>query len=155
MSIYSAIREDVRGCHAVAVRPVCYPRSWLCILAVSAATASASVAAEVVFVKADAQGTNDGSSWENAYLDLQDGLDHAEASGGAVNEIWTAAGTYRPSKRTDPDDPRSATFQLLNGLGIYGGFAGWENDRDQRDGSAGSTVLSGDLADDDDRDFAN
>lgn len=66
-------------------------------------------------VDAHASGADDGGCWEDAYVDLQDALDHAEASGGRVTEIWVAAGTYRPTKRTEPDDSRSVISTEASG----------------------------------------
>ena len=117
--------------------------------------AGAALAQPVVYVDAGATGANDGSSWTDAYADLQAALDAAEASGGLIREIWVANGTYKPSKRTDPDDPRSATFQLIDGVALYGGFAGSEASVDERDIDTNSTVLSGDFNGDDQPDFAN
>ncbi len=71
-----------------------------------------------------------------AYTDLQTAL--AAATSG--DEIWVAAGTYRP----DPSD-RTKSFLMKNGVGIYGGFAGGETMRSQRDPSVNVTTLSGDI----------
>ncbi|MBN1491444.1 MAG: hypothetical protein JXA69_16145 [Phycisphaerae bacterium] len=103
----------------------------------------------IVYVDAHATGANNGTSWMDAYPSLQDALTTAAASGGTVTEIWAAVGTYRPSAQTDPSDPRSATFQLIDAVAIYGGFAGGETNRDDRDPAANVTIVSGDLADDD------
>ncbi|MCH8148723.1 MAG: hypothetical protein IH987_12125, partial [Planctomycetes bacterium] len=81
--------------------------------------------AGVLFV--DAAGATpepDGSSWVKAYRDLQEALDHAENAAGAIHRINVAAGTYYPSKETVPGNPRSASFQLINGVAIYGGYPG-------------------------------
>lgn len=91
-------------------------------------------------------GTGDGSSWSNAYGNLQTALDDAEPN----DSIWVAQGTYKPTQLFDPCDPRSATFQMKNGVGIYGGFSSvgdpnWEH----RDWEEYETVLSGDLLGDD------
>jgi len=94
----------------------------------------------VLYVDDDATGANDGLSWEDAYTDLQDALDQAVASGGSVTEVWVAKGTYRPTELTDSEDPRSATFQLLDGVGLYGGFAGRETQRDQCGPTGNETV---------------
>ena len=44
----------------------------------------------VLYVKADAVGADNGTSWADAYSDLQEAL--AVAAPG--NDIWVAAGTY-------------------------------------------------------------
>ena len=59
-----------------------------------------------------------------------------------MTEIWVAAGTYRPAGL---GGDRGATFQLLNGVAVYGGFAGGEILLSQRDPQANETILSGDL----------
>ncbi len=43
-----------------------------------------------IYVDGSASGTNDGSSWTNAFINLQDGL-NATSSG---SEVWVAQGTY-------------------------------------------------------------
>ncbi len=107
-----------------------------------------------IFVNDDASGANDGSSWTDAYTSLQDAL---AVAGNASRDIWVAAGTYLPDR--DAANPtgtcvpgpcdRTATFQLLNGVAIYGGFAGSETMLSQRDPEVNVTILSGDLSGDD------
>jgi len=94
------------------------------------------------FVKLDAAGSNDGSSWENAYTDFSDAL--ASTSSG---EIWVASGTYVPGGIT-PDT--LSTFHITSPVSIFGGFAGTETDISQRDLTANVTTLSGDTNNDDD-----
>ncbi|QDU86217.1 hypothetical protein Pla163_33670 [Planctomycetes bacterium Pla163] len=113
-------------------------RSLLTLLAAVAASTIAH--AQVTYVDASALGVNDGSSWNDAYTDLQDAL-----STTASGAIWIAAGTYVPSATGD----RAATFQLVDGVEVLGGFAGGETTADQRDAEANLTVLSGDLLGDD------
>ena len=50
-------------------------------------------------------------------------------------------GSYAPTQGTD----REASFQLRNGVGVYGGFRGTETSRSERDWVANSTILSGDI----------
>ena len=104
----------------------------------------------VLYVDADATGLNSGINWGDAFNDLQDALTVAAGSLGAVSEIWVAAGTYRPSLQTSPVDLRTATFQLINGVAIFGGCAGWETSLTDRDPAANLTTLSGDLGSPDD-----
>jgi len=100
-----------------------------------------------IYVDADAtSGANNGTSWENAYLYLQDALDDPCLL--PVSEIWVAAGTYRPdanSSNPNGSGDRTATFQLINGVAIYGGFAGTESTLDERDFELYETILSGDI----------
>lgn len=97
--------------------------------------------AQVVYVHANATGANNGSSWTDAYVDLQTALG-ATASG----EIWVGAGTYHPAP---PGGSPLATFALRSNVQIYGGFAGIETAREERDPGRNETTLSGDLAGDD------
>lgn len=77
-----------------------------------------------------------GDTWQAA-CDLQVALAHAAAG----DEIWIATGTYAPTDGAD----RTASFQLKDGVALYGGFAGVELARDERDWTLYPTTLSGDL----------
>lgn len=88
----------------------------------------------------DAGGANNGSTWADAFADLQDALGAAQPG----DEIWVAAGFYTPS-----DTDATASFVMQSGVGLYGGFAGDEVARDQRDWQANQTILSGDIGRDD------
>lgn len=107
----------------------------------------------IVYVDADATGNNDGSSWADAYNYLQDALAGAYFG----DKIWVAQGMYRPDQgggNTSGD--REATFHLINGVTIKGGYAGFgEMDPNDRDVDVYKTILSGDLAGDDGPDFTN
>jgi parallel beta-helix repeat protein len=94
-----------------------------------------------IYVKSNATGSNSGTSWTNAFTSLQSALITAISN----CEIWVAAGTYKPTSGSD----RNISFQLKNGVAIYGGFAGTETTLDQRNYFANVTILSGDLNDDD------
>ncbi len=90
-------------------------------------------------------GGNDGTSWENAYTDLQTAITAAEAIC-ITQEIWVADGTYTPAP---PAGEREASFHLYNNMALYGGFSGNEDTRETRDPSSNITILSGDLNGDD------
>ena len=64
------------------MKKLVYVAAMLCAFAVNAR------ADGVMFVKADATGSGDGSSWANAYTDFNAALAAAVASGGTVSEIW-------------------------------------------------------------------
>jgi hypothetical protein len=94
------------------------------------------------YVNDDAAGVNDGTSWDNALTDLQSALTVAVAG----DQIWVAAGTYKPSLSIDASsDARTASFSLKSGVALYGGFAGDENQLDKRSSDPALTVLSGDI----------
>ena len=89
-----------------------------------------------VFVKAGATGNNTGTSWSNAYTDLQAAFNSASPN----DEIWIAAGVYVPVGPT----PDSSHFFVRDPLKIYGGFAGNETNLSQRNWQTNLTVLEGD-----------
>ncbi len=102
--------------------------------------------AAVLYVNHAAGGANNGSSWANAFRDLQDALS-AAALDPFITQIWVAQGTYRPDRGTGD---RSASFALLDGVALYGGFRGDEAVLRRRDIARYRTILCGDLHDDDD-----
>ncbi|MBW8038920.1 MAG: hypothetical protein FVQ85_02850 [Planctomycetes bacterium] len=106
----------------------------------------------VVYVDADATGANDGSSWADAYNYLQDGLGDANSTG-VRKEIRVGGGIYTPdSNSSEPNGTgnRYLTFQLIDGVAIKGGYAGFGQPvPDARDVEEYKTILSGDLAGDD------
>ena len=103
----------------------------------------------LVYVNGNAIGSNDGSSWGNAFNKLQDALN---LNCSPVTQIWVAAGTYKPDSRADnmsnanPND-RYNSFVLKNNVKIYGGFDGTETLLTQRDSTrtTNNTILSGDI----------
>jgi len=96
------------------------------------------IAGQVIYVDTDATGANNGSSWTDAYTDLQDAMGTALSG----QEIWVADGTYMPAQ----DGNREAHFNIPSGVDLYGGFSGNEENICQRDFTATRTILSGDLA---------
>ena len=118
--------------------------------------AAVGTAAGAIYVDATAvAGAKDGTSWADAYIYLQDALAEAITE---PNEIWVAQGTYRPdhdSANPTGSKQRTATFQLLNDVEIYGGFPPDGSLWGDRDPNAYLTILTGDLNGDDGPDFIN
>jgi hypothetical protein len=94
-----------------------------------------------LFVDKDATGANDGSSWADAYTDLQTAIDNASGS----SELWIAEGTYTP----DSEEDSFIITGAIDGVELYGGFDGTETSRDQRAPRQHRTILSGDRKGDD------
>jgi hypothetical protein len=87
-------------------------------------------------------GSNDGSSWENAFQFLQDALT-ASTKGQA---ILVAKGTYYPDEGNNQNDgSRSATFQLESNRELYGGFPAGGGDFSERNPANNTTILCGDI----------
>jgi hypothetical protein len=105
-----------------------------------------------IFVKADARGDDNGTSWAHAFTSLQDALDATQYC--TEPEIVVAAGTYCPDYYGHDDEGkinpnykygRGATFELENGVETYGGFPAGGGSWDDRDVAVNETILSGDL----------
>ena len=95
----------------------------------------------IIYVKKDNAGSDmTGSSWNNAINDLQLALNFA-ADDDNHPKVWIAKGTY-----TGNGWPYVDAFIGLNGIDIYGGFAGNEAhdyDLSQRDLVNNATILDG------------
>ena len=81
---------------------------------------------------ASAADTPDGSSWANAFKTIQSAVDAAHAQ----DEIWVAKGTYTGT--TDSVVDMSEKMLVL-----YGGFAGTETSRGERNWDDNNTVIHG------------
>lgn len=101
---------------------------------------AAQLSAQTIYVRAGAAGANNGTSWADAFTSLDAALDVAQPG----QDIWVAAGTYKPSGGTP-----ASTFIVEAGINIYGGFAGTETSLSQRNLAANVTRLSGDFNNDD------
>jgi hypothetical protein len=86
-----------------------------------------------IYVDANATGSNNGSSWVNAYTTIEDAL-NASIIG---DEIWIRSGIYKPST--------SNGFDIPSGIKVYGSFAGTETSVSERDLVANTTTLNGDI----------
>ena len=115
----------------------------LAIFAIVAAfvLASGLASAGTVYVNvAQLTGLNNGSTWADAYQGV-DGLQTALTAAVAGDRIWVAQGSYRASATQNT----SISFQLKNGVELYGGFAGGETLLAQRNVATNVTILDGDL----------
>lgn len=83
--------------------------------------------AATVYVNSNAAGdTHDGKSWQTAFTAIQPALDAAKPG----DEIWVAGGAY------------TGGVQIANpGIGLYGGFAGTEADRNAAEPRPRPTVI--------------
>ncbi len=113
---------------------------------------------QIIYVDSDAVGNNDGTSWPNAYKYLQEALADANSSPKPV-KIRVAQGIYKPDANSaDPNGSgdRYAAFELINGVAIKGGYAGFgKPDPNERNIDVYDTILSGDLNADDEPNFVN
>jgi hypothetical protein len=118
-------------------------RHLLIIFAIVIGFAGHALAQTYVYVKHDASGNNDGSSWTDAYTSLETALSGAVSG----EHIWVAAGTYEPENEVGGSGVRYRTFRLINGVEVYGGFEGTEDpgtfDLNERDFVIHETILSG------------
>ena len=101
------------------------------------------------YVKANATGLNNGSSWADAFSNLQPAIDAARASTGFDKQVWVAAGTYRPTQKPGNGiEERDKSFTLVQHVKVYGGFTGVEPanfNLTLRNIRANETTLSGDI----------
>jgi len=133
-------------------------KGWLAMSIICVGLTQATTIARIIYVDDDANGLNDGSSWANAYRFLQDALDVANSDPN-INEIRVAQGIYKPDANSagpNGSGDRYATFELINGVSLIGGYAGLgEPDPNIRDIQLYETILSGDLNGDDEPNFIN
>lgn len=108
-------------------------RFIVCVLALAGIASTAR--ADICRVTTDGPGIGDWSTATGLFAALENP---------SCTEIWMAAGVYRPAVSSP-----TARFEISGTRQLYGGFAGTETERDQRDWVANRTIFSGDLAGDD------
>ncbi|WP_298510788.1 LamG domain-containing protein [uncultured Kordia sp.] len=85
---------------------------------------------QTIYVNHAATGSNNGSSWTDAYTTIGAAISAAAAN----DQIWVAQGTYKE------------TYSITTaGVSLYGGFAGTETMESERNWNANPTILSGDM----------
>ena len=89
----------------------------------------ASASGVVWYVSGDIDISGNGTTWPEAFLTIQEAVNAA----GEGDEIWLKKGTYS----------LSAQINIDKAAAIYGGFAGSETQRDQRDVATNVTSIDG------------
>ena len=101
--------------------------------------------ASIIYVDKSATGFNNGNSWTDAFVNLQNAINNATTG----DRIWVAAGTYYPTTdrfgNSSPADSRDLLFSLKDGVKLFGGFLGTETMLSERDPDLNPTILSGDI----------
>lgn len=126
----------------------------LASVVVLALIGNTALTAGTIYVDLLAPGNNSGTTWEDAYICLQNALERAEAG----DEIRVAQGLYQPdrsqtrahgpsySRDIDVSGDRTDSFILPDGVTMRGGYAGFGTpDPDARDPETHPSILSGDL----------
>jgi hypothetical protein len=72
---------------------------------------------KTIYVNAEAAGSQNGTSWQDAYVTLTDALNAADYN----DQLWVKEGIF------------SERIHIPNGVAVYGGFAGTETELQQRD----------------------
>ncbi|MDJ0765842.1 MAG: right-handed parallel beta-helix repeat-containing protein [Myxococcota bacterium] len=96
----------------------------------------------VILVNPDERITErDGQTWSTGFATIAEGIEQAMSLAEDLEEaceVWVRAGTYRVFN-TSPDE----SLMLPSGTQLYGGFAGTESARDQRDVVEHLTIIDG------------
>ena len=104
------------------------------IISILLITASALNAQVTIYVKADATGANNGTSWSNAFTSLKLAINTAFEG----DRIWVAYGTYTSTTGVD------ACFEISKDIKLYGSFSGTETTLSQRVfGNEYTSILDG------------
>ena len=99
-----------------------------------------SLKAQIIYVAPN--GTGGGTSWLDATGDLAGVLYTATAG----TQIWVAEGVYYPTSCNLCDfAQRDISFQINDGVELYGGFAGTESTLEERQWQLNPSTLSGDI----------
>lgn len=104
----------------------------------------------ILFVNKNTTNTDlSGESWATAIKELYIAIDQAQFDP-SIKQIWVAEGTYFPSNTGN----RFSFFKLPSGVKLVGGFAGTETSVDDRNLTLHQTILSGDLAQNDQQNYS-
>lgn len=93
-----------------------------------------------IYVNQNASGNNSGTSWYNAFRNLESAIESASTG----DQIWVAQGTYFPADVWNGEgDGWKVSYLIDKDIEIYGGFAGHESILDARDWNVNITTLTG------------
>jgi Secretion system C-terminal sorting domain len=99
------------------------------------------VFSQIIFVNKAATGSNNGTSWANAFTTLDAAISAAQTG----NDIWITKDSYAPKAQIPAG---KSSFHIKKAINLRGGFLGTETTLAQRiDGNL--TILSGDLSNND------
>ena len=119
---------------------------FLLVTAILSASAQVPDPATTRYVSTTGINTDPASatSWATSTTNLQGAINSLSATGG---QVWVAAGAYMPGGVTNTD--RSISFNMRNGVALYGGFEGTETLLSQRPSSLSvspsTSFLTGDI----------
>jgi len=95
----------------------------------------------IAYVDSSATGANNGTTWGDAFTDLQDALRYHEICPEGPDTILVAQGTYFPS----PIGTRDTSFWIPDGVVVLGGFPTGGAAVADRDWKSYETILSGNV----------
>ncbi len=98
--------------------------------------------AQRIYVNHNASGDQSGTSWVNAYNNLEKAIEAATIG----DQIWVAEGTYFPFDFASQDRDSfnwEYTFNFNKDIQIYGGFDGTETVLEARNPEKNPTILTG------------
>jgi hypothetical protein len=90
------------------------------------------LSSKTIYVKKEATGQNNGTSWQDAFTNLRPAISAAEYG----DSVWVARGVYSSNQTGD-----LSTFVLKNGVRLFGGFIGTETTLQQRNWVINETIL--------------
>lgn len=94
----------------------------------------------ITYVNKNAVGANNGTSWADAYNDLQLALNDPQAL-----QIWVAEGVYVAQNMNSGRNTEGTSVFFIDGFGasgrVFGGFKGYETALGQRNPTTNLTVL--------------
>ena len=128
------------------MRKICLP----ILITTLILTVAVAAQGKTIYVDRNVAGANNGTSWQDAYVYLQDALADANSSPKPV-EVLVAQGTYKPDRSSlhpEGSGDNEVTFNLISGVSLKGGYAG-VLEPDVRDTTRFRSILNGDLLEND------